>query len=124
MKVFRMFRNELGRFWPERGDRLRCVIEIDCEPVGLIVVCHVAEDIVVNITEEMDLWLYSPVELCVCQSRVLVEETTVPSAHLMVGFHTAILNIILLQDTCRFLEQLFVDPRRNLPVFLGNQLCE
>ena len=102
--------DELRGFRPQRRDRLRRIVQVDREAVRFVVVLHVSENIVVHIAEEMDLWLNSPVVLCVRKRRVLVEKTAVPTAHLMVGLHSSVLNIVLLQDLGRFLEKLLVDP--------------
>jgi hypothetical protein len=55
---------------------------------------HKTEDVVIHVTEEVNFWLYSPVVLHVCQSRVFVEEPTVPSAHLMVGLQGSVLYVV------------------------------
>ena len=114
-----MLRDEFRRFGPQSGDRLRCVVEIDREAVRFVVVCHEAEDVVIHVAEEMDFGLHAPVELRVGQSGVLVEEATVPAAHLMVGFHVSVLDIVLLQYLSRFFEQLVVDPGWYVPVVFG-----
>ena len=57
-------------------------------------VLHVAEDIVVDITEEFDFGLDAPVVADVFEGRVVVEEAAVPPAHLMVRFHSRILHIV------------------------------
>src|SRR5437667_2966525 len=54
---------------------------------------------------------------------MLVEETAVPPAHLMVGFHVTILDIVFLEDLARFFEDLVVNPGGDIPVFFGDQFC-
>jgi hypothetical protein len=110
MQILWMLRDEFSGFGPESRDRLRRIVEIDCEAVGFVVICHEAEYVVIDVAEEMDLGFYAPVELHVCQRRVLVEKAAVPAAHLVVGFHASVLNIVLLQYLRRFFEQLVVDP--------------
>jgi hypothetical protein len=123
MQILGVRGNELHRLGPEGGDGGRRIVEVDGEAVGLVVVCHVAEDVVVDVAEEMHLGLHAPVELCVGECRVLVEETAVPAAHLMVGFHGAVLDVVLLEDLGRFFEELVVDPGGYVPVLFGYQFC-
>lgn len=61
-------------------------------------VLHITEDIVVNIAEEVHFWLNPPVVLYVGESRVFIEETTVPSTHLVVRKHARVLDVVLLED--------------------------
>lgn len=68
-----MLRNELRCFGPQGWYRLRRIVKIDCETISLVVIRHIPEDIVVNITEEMNLRLNTPVELSICESRMFVE---------------------------------------------------
>ncbi len=82
---------------------------------------HVAENVVVDIAEEMHLGLDAPVKLGVGQGRVFVEEAAVPAAHLVVGFHATVLDVIFLENLGRFLEYLFIDPGGDFPVFFWNQ---
>lgn len=63
---------------------MRTVVEVDCEAICLVVVLHEAKDVVVDIAEEVDIGLYTPVVLHVCQSGVFVEHSRVPAAHLVV----------------------------------------
>ena len=85
-------------------------------------ICHEPENIVIDIAEKMNLGLYSPVELRVFQGWMLVEETAVPTAHLVVGFHAAVLDIILFEDLRGFLKYFFINPGRYFPVLFWNQL--
>lgn len=116
-----MLGEEFRGLGPESWDRFGRIVEVDGKSVGLVVVCHVAEDVVVDVAEEMDLGLYSPVELCVCERRMLVEEPGVPAAHLVVGFHGAVLDVVLFENFGGFLEDLLVDPRGYFPVFFWDQ---
>jgi hypothetical protein len=115
-----MLCEELDSLGPQAWDTLRRVVQIDSETVGFVVVLHITEDIVIYIAEEVNLGFNSPVVLSMLQSRMLVKQATVPPAHLMVGFHCAILNVIFLEDFGRLLEDLFVDPRWDFPMFLWN----
>ena len=64
---------------------MRGVVEVDGEAVGFVVVGHVAEDVVVDVAEEMDFGFDAPVVSCVFEGGVVVEEAAVPAAHLVVG---------------------------------------
>lgn len=111
-----MLRNELCGLGPQGRNRCRRIIKIDRKAVRLVMVRHVSEDVVIYVAEEMNLGLDSPVELHIRKRRMFIEKTAVPSAHLMVRFHAAILNIVLLKNLCRFLEELLIYPRWNVPV--------
>lgn len=73
--VFRVRGQELERLGPEGGDALRGVIQVDGEAVRFVAVGHVAEHVVVNVAEEVDLGLHPPVIARVGEGRVVVEET-------------------------------------------------
>lgn len=123
VEIFRMLSDKFGRFGPQRRNRSWRIVEIDSETISLIVVGHESEHIVVDVAEEVHLRLHPPVELRVCKSRMLVEKTTVPATHLMIGLHGTVLNIVLLEDSGRLFKQFIVDPGRDLPMLLGNQFC-
>lgn len=84
MLVLGVLSQELFSLGPQGRDRLRRIVEVDGEAVSLVVVLHKAEDVVVDVAEEVHLGLHSPIILHVLQGGVFVEETAVPSAHLMV----------------------------------------
>lgn len=84
---------------------------------------HVSEDIVVNVAEEMNLGLDSPVVPCVLERRVLIEEATVPSTHLVVGDHLGVLHTLLLQELGRFIVVLSIDPGGGVPMFVRDKFC-
>ena len=108
-------------FWPERGHGLRGVIEIDDEAVGFVMVCHVAKDIVVDVAEEVDFGFYAPVVSYVLKGWVLVEEARIPTAHLVVGYQVAVLDLLFLQDLCGFGEEVGIYPRWHSPLFFGDE---
>lgn len=84
MEVIRMVREELDRLGPQRRQGLGVIVETDCEAVGLVVIVHVAEDVVVDVAEEVHVGLHAPVVPCVFEGWVLVEEAAVPATHLVV----------------------------------------
>jgi len=61
VKMFGMCGEEFDGFRPERGNRFWTIVEIDVEAVGLIVVLHVTEHVVIDVAEELDFGLYTPV---------------------------------------------------------------
>lgn len=122
VEVVVMAGEELDGFWPEGCNRLGRVVEVDGEAVGLVVVLHEAEDVVVDVAEEVDVWLDAPVVLHVLQGGMLVEHARVPAAHLVVGEHVGILDVLLFQDVGRLFEQILVDPTGDFPVLFWYQL--
>lgn len=65
MQILGVFGDELERLWPERLDRFGRVVDIDDEAVGLVVVFHVAEHVVVDVAEEA---------ICIISIVILGEE--------------------------------------------------
>ena len=117
MHIFRMRGNEFLRLRPQCRNTLRRIIEVDSEAVGLIVVLHPAEDIIVDVAEEMDFGLDAPVVADVFESGVFVEHSAVPAAHLVVGYEGAVLDFLLFEHLCGFIEEVAVDPVGDGPVF-------
>lgn len=122
-EILRVLGDELERLGPQRRDALGRVVQVDGEAVGLVVVLHVAEDVVVDVAEEVHLGLDAPVPPCVGEGGVLVEEAAVPATHLVVGDHVAVLDLVFGQDARRFLEQVVVDPGGDGPVLVGDDFC-
>jgi hypothetical protein len=83
---------------------------------------HITEHVVVNVAEKVDVGLNAPIVLRVVQSRVLVEQATVPSTHLVVRDLVGVLDAVLLEDLDRLLVKVIVDPRRDLPVLVWDKL--
>lgn len=113
-----MLGDELGCFGPQGRDRLRGIVECDGKAVGLIIILHVTEDVVVNVAEEVHIRLDSPVVLRILQGRVLIEKSAIPPAHLMVRDLIGVLNIVLFQDLDGFLIEVVVDPRWCIPMLV------
>ena len=109
---------ELLRLWPESWDTLGSVEKVDGETVCDVAVLDESEHIIIYVTEKLDLRLDAPVVTVVLEGWVLIEQTTVPAAHLMVGYLVAILNALLLQHLGGFAEEVHVDPIGDIPVFL------
>ena len=83
--VLRMILDELLDTIPERWNRLDIFVQADDEAVLLLVVLHELERVVVNVTEELNAWLDSPVPLVVQHERLPKEETRLESAHVSVA---------------------------------------
>lgn len=107
---------------PEGLDAFRGVVQVYGEAICFVVVFHVVENIVVYVAEEVDFRLHAPVVFCMGEGGVFVEEARVPTAHLMVRNEISVLNAFLFEDLSGFTEEVFVDPRRDCPVFLRYQL--
>lgn len=120
MQVIGVLGDELGCFGPQSRDGLRGIVECDGKAVGLIIVLHVTEDVVVNVAEEVHIRLDSPVVLRILQGRVLIEKSAIPPAHLMVRDLIGVLNIVLFQDLDGFLIEVVVDPRWCIPMLVGD----
>lgn len=73
--IFRVRGQELERLGPEGGNALRRIVQVDGESVRFIVVGHVAEHVIINVAEEVDVGLHAPVIARVGEGRVMVEET-------------------------------------------------
>jgi hypothetical protein len=112
---------ELDGLGPERGDRFRRIVQVDVEAVGFVVVLHVAEDVVVDVAEELDLGLDAPVVEGVLEGGVVVEEAAVPAAHLVVGFFAGVLHVVFAEDFGAFFVEVVGDPGWGGPVFRGDE---
>lgn len=114
--------HELDRLRPQRWDGGWGIIKVDGEAVRLVVFLHEAEDVVVDIAEEVHLGLNAPIVLSIRQSRVLVEQAAVPPAHLVVGELIGVLNLVVQQELDGFLVEVLVDPCRHVPVLRRDEL--
>jgi len=123
VKIVIVVRDKFHRLRPKASHTLWTIVEVDREAVGLVMVLHVCEDIVVDVTEKVDVGFNTPVVTCVKQRWVLVEEAAVPPTHLMVGLLLHILNILFLEYLHGLLEQVFIYPGRNIPMRFWNHLC-
>lgn len=124
VQVLRVLRNELGCLGPQGRDGFWCIVKVNSEAVGLVLVLHKTEHIIIDVAEEVNLGLYTPVELGVGQSWVFVEQTTVPSAHLMVRELVGVLNVVLLEDVHGLLVQVIIDPGWLIPMFSRDDLYQ
>jgi hypothetical protein len=123
MLILGMRCHELLCLWPQGRYTLWRIVEIYSKSIGFIVILHPPKDIVVDFTEEMHFGLNAPIVANVLERRVFVEHATVPAAHLVVGYHRAILDFLLFQHLSRFVKQIAVYPVGNCPVLLRYDLC-
>ena len=114
---------ELFGLGPQSRDGSRGVVQVDGEAVRLVVIVHVAENVIVDIAEEVNVGLDAPVVLRVGQGRVLIEHAAVPPAHLVVRDLVGILDLLFFEDLDRLVVQVLVNPRWHFPVFLGDKFC-
>jgi hypothetical protein len=114
--------DELFRLGPESRNRLGSVVEGDGEPVSFVVVLHILEDVVVYFAEKVYVRLYTPVPPRVGEGRVLVKEPAVPTAHLVVGDHVSVLDVLFFEDLGGLVEEGVVDPAGDSPVLFGDNL--
>lgn len=124
MHVLRMCRDKFLRLRPQGGNALWRIVEVYGEAVGLIVVLHPAEYVIVDIAEEVDFGLDAPVVADVFEGGVFVEHAAVPAAHLVVGYQGPVLDFLLFEHLCGFVEEIAVDPVGDGPVFFWDYLYE
>ena len=123
MDVFRVGGQEFDRFGPESRDALGTVVDVDVEAVRLVVILHPTKDVVVDVAEEMNLGLHSPVVSHIGQCGMSEEKAAVPPTHLMIGTLRGVLYVLLLQDLNGLVIQLSIDPVRHRPVLRRDLLC-
>lgn len=123
MQILWMGGQELDSLRPQGRYALRRVIQIDGETVRFVMVLHIAEDIVVDIAKEANVWLYTPVVPGVGECWMFVEHAAVPATHLVIGNHIAVLHIALLEHLCGLLEEVHIDPVGRSPMLLRDHLC-
>lgn len=111
------------RLGPQGWDRLGRIVEVDGEAVGLVVVLHVAEDIIIDVAEEVDVGLDAPVVAGTEEGGVVVKKAAVPAAHLVVGVQIAVLYVLFFENFGGLFEEVVVDPGGNGPVFFWDGLC-
>ena len=118
--ILRMGGQEFQRLGPQGWDALRGIVQIDGEAVGFVAIGHVAEDIVVDVTEEVNFGLHAPIITRIGKGRVVVEEAGIPTAHLVVGDHISVLDALFFKYEGGFGEEVIVDPGGDGPMFFWN----
>ena len=132
MDKFGMGVDEGARAGPERGKGAGVIEDIHVEAVLHVVVAHETEDVVVDITEIVDLWnidqfespigqrrmkscqmyirFHSPIPVKVSQPRMLVEEPAIPPTHVPVADHPSLTNADCAKVFKTVHEPAFVNP--------------
>ena len=122
---------------PEGGEGAGIVEDVHVEAVFHVVIAHEAEDVVVNVTEEVDLQTVSkslrtshtgrtcvgfdtPIPVKIFESWVFVEEAAVPSTHVAVADHPTFADANSAQILQAVHESSFVDPVWQRPVLERN----
>ena len=118
--ILRVRGQKLLRLRPQRGYRLRRIVQINRKPVGFVVVFHVAEDVIVDVAKEVDFRLDAPVVADVGQRGVVVEHAGVPAAHLVVGDFAGVLDVLLFEHFGGFFKEVVVDEGGDVPVLFGD----
>ena len=83
---------------------------------------HVAENVIVDVAEELDLGLDAPVVFGVRERWVVVEHARVPAAHLVVGFEVGVLDIVFFEDAGGFFKKFSGNPGWSGPVFAWDDM--
>lgn len=118
--VFGVFGKEAFGLGPQARQTFRCIEEIDCESVRLVVILHVVEDVVVDVAVKFDLGFDSPVVSRVGEGRMLVKHSTVPSAHFVVRGFAGVLKALFFEVFVRFFDEIVIDPFGRFPVIGGD----
>lgn len=106
---------------PESGDGLDVLVQAKNEAVLLVVLVHEAEGVVVDVAEQLDAGLHTPVVVVVEHELLSEEETGLKSAHVAVADAVAIDDLFGSHVLAHLLGLLLVDVRRERPMLLGNQ---
>lgn len=120
VQILGMCGHELFRLWPQGWYGGWRIVKVDGEAIGLVVVAHPTENIVVDVAEEVNLGLHAPIVADTLERRVFVEHATVPAAHLMIGYHGTVLDLLLFEHLGGLVKQIAVDPGGDCPVFFGD----
>lgn len=131
--------HESAGFGPEGRERTCVVEDVHIKPVFHAVVAHEAEDVVVDVAEEVDLacvsiearlcwqvgsqeeyiWFDPPVIVKFHQSWVAIEEPAVPATHMSVRDHITLTNADGVEVFETVHEATFVNPFGQGPMFFG-----
>lgn len=118
--VLWMVLHELLGAIPESGNGLDVFVEGEDEGVLLLVVGHVLESVVLDITEQLDGWLHAPIPFIVQHERLLEEEAGLKSTHVTIRDRIAIDDFALCHILAHSFRFVLIDMVRKRPVLLGN----
>jgi hypothetical protein len=77
-----------------------------------------------KIKKGANIWFDTPVPVEVLEARMLIEETTVPPAHMAITDHPALANTYCAKIFQAVHESFFINPVWQRPVLLGNHFIE
>lgn len=103
---------------PQSGNGLDVLVQAKNKAVLLALLVHQAEGVVVNITEQLDAWLHTPVVVVVHHKRLAEEEARLETTHMTVADRVTVDNLALLHVLANPACLVLVDVRRKRPVFL------
>jgi hypothetical protein len=106
---------------PEGRNGVDVLVKRENKTVLLVVLVHDTERIVVDIAEELDRGLNTPVVLVVHHEFLSEEETRLESAHVTVADGVTVDNLSLVHILTDLAGLLLVNPLRERPMLLGNQ---
>lgn len=106
---------------PEGRNGVDVLVKRENETVLLVVLMHDTERVVVDVAEELDGGLNTPVVLIVHHEFLSEEETRLESTHVTVADGITIDNLSLVHILTDLAGLLLVNPLRERPVLLGNQ---
>jgi hypothetical protein len=106
---------------PESRDGLDVLVERQREPVLLVVVLHVFEDIVVDVAVKLNGGFHSPVVFVVQHELLLEKETRLKAAHVTVGNGISVNDTLCVHVLANLFCLLLIDVIGEAPVLLGDE---
>lgn len=122
--VFRVILDEFLGAVPKSRDGLHILVQTQHETVLLSIIRHVLESIVVDVAEEFNAWLHSPVPLIVQHQFLSEEEARLESAHVSVAYGISVDDLALCHILTNLARLVLIDVFWEGPVLLGNLSIE
>lgn len=119
--MLRMILHEGFRAVPEGGDGVAILVQTKDKAVFLLLLCHQAERVVVDVAEQLDGGLHTPVVLIVEHELLAKEETRLEATHVTITLGVAVDDLASLHVLSDLLCLILVDPLGVGPVLLRNQ---
>ena len=119
--VFWELVGELFYGTPEGADRSLVLAHGEDETVFLVVDLHELEQIVLDVAEQGDVVVDSPVVLVLVEQLTLPEETGLVAAHMSVWDGSTVRDVLLSESLAGTVELVSINEVRNGPVLLGDQ---
>ena len=117
-----MSSHEFFGLGPQCRDTFGRIVQVDVEPISLVMIAHPPKDVVVYVAVELYVGFNAPIILHVGQGRVFVEHAAIPATHIVIGYLACVLHILLVKDFHGLLEEIVIYPRGFVPVLFGNEL--